>query len=300
MTLEALVSKFNASANSSGVQGLEIDQTAFEIAKLGPRGTQFLLEAYDSADELHARAVLIALASVKPVPPGLSELFTRALNDHRPQVLFAAIESLEAIGERRTFDRIRKYVTHPSSFVRAAAIQYIIGLFPQKALSIVDRGLADESFRVRGAVLDSLDFTDEPELVSRGISVAWRFVGHQHPEDRSAAQLLLEDHYWSNLSPGEIASERVNPDPHIRASALRASAHGEIEKAPEVIAVALSDPDRVVRLNALDEMAELFLHVNAGTLPALPDVAEFFTEEDPVIREAAKDAAWLRERYKHQ
>jgi HEAT repeat protein len=275
----------------------DIENAAFALTERGEVGINYLLEALLLADTPHTQAALTALGALKPVPEKVRKLLVHALDDDRLPVLFAAIQGLRWAEDRQQIDRVLELRNHESPHVCAASIEYISELFPVMAIDHIESALTDDRYLVRTAMLDELDETEDEELAAHAVPNAWKFVGDPHPDVRSAATWLLEHHYWDTKSPWEIAAERNNADPLIRASAVRASAHNNIESAPEILAKALNDPDRIVRINALEELEELYsAWYKFEVLPELADITRFLNDDDLTIRDAAKEAnsAWNR------
>lgn len=286
MDLEGNIAEFERDSDGEDDWvSCDIENAAFALAERGVVGINYLLDILRSADTSHTQAALMALGALKPVPEQAHLLLIRALDDDRPPVLFAAIHGLRWAEDRQHFDRILDLLNHESEHVCSAAIHYIARLFPNGAIYLIDSALADDRYLVRMSMLDELDETEDEELAEHAVPNAWKFVGDPHPDVRAAATWLLEHNYWTTRTPWEIAADRSNPDPFVRASAVRASAHKNIEAALNIIATALRDSHRVVQINALEELEELYSsRYRFHTLPELMEINEFWLMTIPSFR----------------
>jgi HEAT repeat protein len=268
-----------------------LETAAAVIAQRGESGIRFLLECLPTADTAHTEAALSAMGDLEPAPPEAREFMLRGLNDARPPVLYAAIHALQRQGIREPLPQIEPLVDHDSSMVRSAAMKFLARLYPEIAIKYIALLHADPSWIVRDRVLTELEDTQDERLRELAVPCALKSLDDPHPYVREDAAMLLEDRYWSSLTSQDLIAGLASPDPRIRASAPRVSAHNSLDKASATISEALEDPERIVRINALDELFEIYRDNRNESLPGLPDVSRWLTDDDPVIREAAEAAA---------
>jgi len=278
---------------------------AYFIGKSGKAGIEYLQNTVRNADSAHAEAALSALSEVEPAPDGVSNWLLGALKDDRVPVKWAAIHGLQRLAIKEPVDQIEPLVRHPSDMVRAAAMKYLSWLYPEIAIEYAEALHADPSWIVRDRVIAELDDTEDEKMAKLAVPYALKSLDDPQPYVREDASDLLERIYWEAKSPQELIEGRLDPDPRIRASALRASAHNALDTAPVAIAGALADPERVVRLSALDELFEIYRDNQREPLPEFPEISKWLTDDDPVIREVAEavtackdgDTGYYRKRY---
>jgi HEAT repeat protein len=292
MTLEELIEVFER--NSDGDQEWaddDVETAATILSYRGDPGIRYLLDYLPSADTAYAEAVLWAFRDHELESVEVRKAMLCAVNDSRAPVLFAAIYGLSMRDVRDVLPQIKPLIQHESPAVRDAAAKYLLRLFPEIALNHIEALRADPSWIVRERVLEELGNTEDEELAKLAVPYALKSLDDPHPYVREDAAELLEYVYWEVKTPEELNDGRSDPDPRMRASALRASAHNALSASPDVIAIGLADTDRVVRLNALDEIFEIYRDDRRNPPPEMPDVSQWLTDDDPVIREAAEAAA---------
>jgi HEAT repeat protein len=291
MSLEELVEVFERdSEGETGWADDDVETAATILSCRGDTGIRYLLDYLSSADTSHAQAVLWAFRDHELESVEVREALVNAVNDFRPPVLFEAVFGLAMRGVRDVLPNIEPLVQHESAPVRSAAIKYLAMVYPEIAINYVEGLHADPSWNVREGVLTELERTEDEELAKLAVPYALKSLDDPHPYVREDAAELLEYIYWEAKSPKELIEGRSDSNPRIRASALRAAAHNTLETAHDVIASGLADPDRVVRLNALDEIFEIYRENQRHPPPSMPAVPQWIAEDDPVIREAAEAA----------
>jgi HEAT repeat protein len=260
LDLKSIIAQFEQDSEvGEGWFDYSIDQAACALAEQGEEGIQYLLDAYPTAAASQAQAALIALSLVEPPLDGLAELYLRALDDPRPQVLDSAFHGLGALGIREPVDRIAAYRTHDEEILRSSSFAYLVRVFPQRAIEQLDSAVDDPSWRVRARAFFAVNFSEDEHLIAAGISHAWRYIDDPQSFVRSEANWLLWAHYWDYETPHvDILKERTSTNPRIRASAIRSGLEFHPQYAPDVLPAAHADPERVVRLNALDVIEEIY------------------------------------------
>ncbi|MFL5759854.1 MAG: HEAT repeat domain-containing protein [Thermomicrobiales bacterium] len=292
LNLESLIAEFEQDADNDAWRDFSIEQAACALAERGEEGIQYLVDHYSNADAAHAQAALTGLTFAEPPLEDIADVLTSALDDPREQVVESAIQGLSALRIREPVDRIASYQTHNEEMLRAACFEYFAWVFPPRAIAALDAALADESWRVRAISLMAVNFSEEKVLINAGILRAWWYLDDAQSSVRADANWLLWNHYWKGKTNSKrVKAGRKHPDPRIRASAIRTSLELRARRAPKILPKAFADSSRIVIINALDVMQEIYSTVRHEELPALPDMTPWLTNDDPVIRAAAEEAA---------
>jgi HEAT repeat protein len=285
MSLDELIAVFERdSQGDEGWADYYVETAATILSYRGDSGVRYLLDYLPSADTAHTEAILIAFRDHELEREEVREAMLSALDDSRPQVLYAAIWGLQGRGVRHLLPRIEPLVQHESSAVRSAAFRYLARLYPEIALNYVDALHADPNWSVREQVLTELEDTHDERFGELAVPYALKSLDDPHPYVREDAAMLLEDALWSEKTSQELIAGLTDSDSRIRASALRASAHNALDFAPKAIAAGLEDPERVVQLNALDELFEIYRDNQNEPLLELPDASPWLTDDDPVMK----------------
>jgi hypothetical protein len=149
MSLDELIAVFERDAQrDEGWTDDSVETAATLLSYRGESGVRHLLDYLPSADTAHTEAILIAFRDHDLERDEVREAMLSALNDSRPQVLYAAIWGLQGRGVRPVLPRIEPLVQHESSAVRSAAFRYLARLYPEIAINYVEALHADPNWRI--------------------------------------------------------------------------------------------------------------------------------------------------------
>jgi HEAT repeat protein len=246
---------------------LESKNPSIRVAALGTlnelgeaaRDARAAIVKLSADDEPVVRAtVLSALVSMKSDEGGLVERIEVAARDKAPVVRLAAATAAGALGPEASAlaGPVGVLIDDSDSRVSAAAIR-AIGAMGGASPAVVARlssRLKDPA--LKDAVLEALG-----RLGPEAAAAAPELIALYPKADRAGRSAILAAVATSSAPAAVELVETAlkDPDPAIRAAALRAFSHSQpdIRLVVERLTAALQDPDRVVRLVAMENLARL-------------------------------------------
>jgi HEAT repeat protein len=207
--LQALVQAFdNGPAPADAVPEEEIplwlDEVAVALAAKGDLGLDALLARLAGADEVRARAALLALAfdraefRMKRLPE-LQRLLVSFLEDPRPNVAAEAVRGLTSLGCTDTVNRLLPLLGHESPYLVGSVLAFLSRHYPEAARPALLLALRSPDPIIRQYAVDELDELGYAEALPH----LRRLLADPDADVRLAAQTAvanLEGHHTQSAS----------------------------------------------------------------------------------------------------
>ena len=194
LTLRQLEDLFDASTSQDkgeyfGYDEAWYEELAFKIAGSGQAGTDFLLNHSTTVEEARLRAILAALSWPKEKSEHIKQLVRRHLNDPRPVIIVAAIDTARHLGYTEFLDEVLAQQHHTSPYVVGSVLRYLAQLYPVMAKPLLLAALESREPIVVQNAIDELEGMDVSEALPR----IRQLLNHPEGDVRQAARTAVND-----------------------------------------------------------------------------------------------------------
>jgi HEAT repeat protein len=200
LDINALIKKWYSQPIIPEESELYYQEIAYLIREKGDERNQFLAnflldrQNLDDEDRIQAALRFPPLSSYE----NINELLLQYLSDHRPEIIFLAIEALSDIQDFSALERVLVFKNHQDPYVRGSVLRHLSKLYPDTVYPILIEALQDPHYIVRENAIDELDELED----IRAICYIEPLVNDAHPYVRQAAQTALK-----NLSSLSLENE---------------------------------------------------------------------------------------------